>query len=291
MRIATHNGSFHADDTFAIAALLMLWPGAHVIRTRDQQVMASCDLRVDVGLGNDPDTGDFDHHQKGGAGQRPNGIRYASFGLVWKQFGARITGCELAAGKVDEKLVQIIDGHDNGQTLFDARFDKVACKSVDHVVSLLNPLWDEQPGPDDYDAAFDEAVMLAQTILRREIARALGQIKAAARIREAIAQAEDPRLVELDSFMPWREVLVDEAPAALLVVFPNTSGWAVQAVPQRLDAFANRIDLPKEWAGKTDADLEAVSGVQGAAFCHTGRFFAAARTRQAALALARKALA
>ena len=51
-----------------------------------------------------------------------------------------------------------------------------------------------------------------------------------------------------------------------------------------------RADLPAAWAGLTDKDLEAVCGVEGATFCHNGRFVAAAKTRDAALAMAELAV-
>ncbi|WP_143347946.1 MYG1 family protein, partial [Ensifer sp. 1H6] len=44
------------------------------------------------------------------------------------------------------------------------------------------------------------------------------------------------------------------------------------------------------WAGLTNADLEAACGVAGATFCHNGRFIAAAKTREAALAMAELAV-
>ena len=64
MKIATHNGAFHADDAFSVAALLRVYPGADVVRTRDAGTLAACDLRVDVGGADCPETGDFDHHQR-----------------------------------------------------------------------------------------------------------------------------------------------------------------------------------------------------------------------------------
>ena len=43
--------------------------------------MDSADIVIDVGGQYDPDAGRFDHHQRGGAGERENGIPYSSFGL------------------------------------------------------------------------------------------------------------------------------------------------------------------------------------------------------------------
>src|SRR5271154_3301935 len=102
MKVATHPGNFHADDVFAIAALGLAAGPLQVIRTRDETVAADCDARVDLGGRSDPARGDFDHHQKGGAGERSNGIPYASFGLVWRQYGLQLAGSEQAAEAIDE---------------------------------------------------------------------------------------------------------------------------------------------------------------------------------------------
>ena len=91
MKIVTHSGSFHQDELFAVAALLFIFPDAEVIRTRDDAVIKSADIAVDVGGIDDPNKERFDHHQEGGAGKRANGIPYASFGLVWKKYGEIIT--------------------------------------------------------------------------------------------------------------------------------------------------------------------------------------------------------
>ncbi len=64
-----------------------------IVRTRDEALLAAADVRVDIGGRSDPASGDFDHHQRGGAGERANGIRYASFGLVWRHHGARSGRC------------------------------------------------------------------------------------------------------------------------------------------------------------------------------------------------------
>ena len=88
--IATHNGNFHADDVFAVAALKNIFPAAKLIRTRDLAVIANADIVVDVGGIFDTETNRFDHHQKGGAGARDNGIPFSSFGLIWQKYGLTI---------------------------------------------------------------------------------------------------------------------------------------------------------------------------------------------------------
>src|SRR5690242_16967368 len=119
MKVATHPGNFHADDVFAIAVLELVHGGLEIVRTRDPEAQATADLRVDVGGRSDPATGDFDHHQKGGAGERENGLRYASFGLVWREHGAALAGSAEAAAAIDERLVCGVDANDVGQPLIE----------------------------------------------------------------------------------------------------------------------------------------------------------------------------
>lgn len=292
MRIATHDGSFHADDVFAVAALRRVDPAAEVVRTRDPEALAACDARVDVGLRSDADAGDFDHHQRGGAGERPNGIPYASFGLVWREHGMPLcAGSERVAAEVDERLVQGIDALDTGITLTRSEVAGIRPATVSDVVGALNPAWDEPSGTEVLDADFAAAVEWAGQVLDRQIALAGSRDRARALVVEAIGRAGDPRLVELDRRMPWFEPVVREAPEALFVVFPKRDGWGLQAVPRELGAFANRRDLPAAWAGLTGADLAAVTGVPDAVFCHPKRFVAAAGSREGVLALVARALA
>ncbi len=301
MRVATHSGSFHADDVFALAALSLLVAAEpalgplEIVRTRDPEQLAAAELRVDVGQRDDPSTGDFDHHQRGGAGERPNGIRFASFGLVWREFGARIAGggdnAATVAERLDQTLVQAVDANDTGQTISSALIADVAPMTVSHAIAAFNPNWDEDGSAAAKRAAFDEALVFATGILSRELASAQAQVRAAELVRSAIARAQDPRLIELDQGLPWHRELVPTAPEALYVVYPREQDWGLQAVPRVLGEFANRKDLPEAWAGRSDAELAEITGVPDARFCHIGRFMAVAGSREGALELARQALA
>jgi uncharacterized UPF0160 family protein len=290
VRVATHPGTFHADDVFAIAVLRLVHGPLDVVRTRDEDVQAAADLRVDVGGRSDSATGDFDHHQKGGAGERANGIRYASFGLVWRAHGAELSGGQDAADAIDERLVQGVDANDTGQTISQSLVDGVRPMTVSGVIAAMNPSWDEDLEPEQEDARFEEAVALATRILERELAGAAAFARAHALVRAAIERAADPRVIELDRNMPWRDAVVTGAPEALYVVYPKSDGWGMQAVPRALGEFANRRDLPAEWAGLSGDELAAVTGVPDAIFCHGSRFYVSARSRQGIEELARRAL-
>lgn len=292
MKVATHDGSFHADDVFAIAVLRLRTPDLEIVRTRDPERIAACDARVDVGLRSDPATGDFDHHQRGGAGTRANGIPYASFGLVWKAYGAEIcAGDAQVAAEVDSYLVQGIDALDGGVTLTKSLIDDVRPMTVSDFVGAMNPAWDEELTPAEQDARFLAAVEKAEGIIERAMSTAAARARAHRLVRAAMARAEDPRLIELDRKMPWHEPVVTGAPEALYVIYPKSDGWGLQAVPRAVGAFGNRKDLPAAWAGLEGAALADVTGVPDAIFCHGKRFMAAAASREGVLELARQALA
>jgi uncharacterized UPF0160 family protein len=296
MVIATHDGSFHADEVFAVAALSLLGDPLEVVRTRDPDALKAADLRVDVGFRDDAHAGDFDHHQRGFEAARANGVRYASFGLVWREFGARVCGDDTeVATAVDETLVQTVDANDTGQRLTETIIDGVRPFSISAVIGGFNAQWDETLSPEQARARFDAALALARDLLAREIAAAASGRRAERIVRAAIAAASDlrsdPRIVELTVNAPWKRVLVPEAPDALFVIYPKRQGFGLEAVPAALGSFENRRDLPAAWGGLEGPDLVAVTGVDDALFCHAKRFLAVASSHEGITRLAELALA
>ena len=193
--IATHNGNFHADDVFSIAALKLVFPSFNLIRTRNLDIIAKADLVIDVGGEYNPDAGRFDHHQRGGAGERENGIPYSSFGLIWQKYGLEICqGNQDVANSVDAGLVSTIDAIDCGHV------EGVSQGiSLSQTISMFNPTWQEDS---HFDSCFDEAVDFASRVLTRFIASANGGISAKEIVAKAIENAEDPRVIVLDKYTP-----------------------------------------------------------------------------------------
>jgi len=291
MIVATHPGNFHADDVFAVAVLELVHGRLEVLRTRDPERQAAADLRVDVGGRHDPATGDFDHHQRGGAGERENGIRYASFGLVWRAHGEALAGSPDAAAAIDERLVCGVDANDVGQTLIEPLIGDIRPMSVSGVIAALNPAWDEALSPEEEDARFAQAVALAREMLERELAGAAAFGRARDLVAAAIRRAEDPRVIELGSNMPWRDAVVTSAPEALYVVYPKSDGWGAQAVPRELGSFENRLSFPADWRGRSGGDLASATGVDDAVFCHAAGFYASAGSRDGIVALVAASIA
>jgi len=286
--IATHNGNFHADDVFSIAALKAIFPTFKLIRTRDLALITKADIVIDVGGEYDADTGRFDHHQRGGAGERENGIPYSSFGLVWKKYGLTLCeGNQEVADSVDAGLVSTIDAIDCGY-VEGATAGIIQGISLSQTISMFNPTWQENG---DFDSCFDEAVNFAARVLTRFIASSNGGINAKAIVAQAIEQAEDPRVIVLEKYTPWKRTVHALSTEALYMVYPSGSGpWRIQTVPVEPGSFDDRKPLPTAWAGLSDQDLQEVTGIEDAMFCHNGLFIAGTQSFESTMKMAAMAL-
>ncbi|CAA6828074.1 MAG: MYG1 protein [uncultured Thiotrichaceae bacterium] len=284
LTIATHNGNFHADDVFSIAALKSIFPSFKLIRTRDLALIAKADIVIDVGGEYNADAGRFDHHQRGGAGARENGIPYSSFGLVWQKYGLEICeGNQDVANAVDKGLVSKIDAIDCGHV--EGIYDGI---SLSQTISMFNPTWQEES---HFDSCFDEAVEFAVILLARFIASANGGISAKSIVAEAIDNAEDPRVIVLEKYTPWKRTVHALSEEALYMVYPSQTGqWRIQTVPVELGSFEDRKSLPKPWAGLSDKELQEATGIDDAMFCHNGLFIAGAESFESTMKMASIAL-
>ena len=283
LTIATHNGNFHADDVFSIAALKSVFPSFKLVRTRDLELIAKADLVIDVGGEYDADAGRFDHHQRGGAGERENEIPYSSFGLIWQKYGLEICdGNQKVANAVDAGLVSTIDADDCG---YGERVDGI---SLSRTISMFNPTWQEES---DFDAGFDEAVEFASRLLTRFIASAHAGISAKSIVAKAIEDAEDPRVIVLEKYTPWKKTVHALSEEALYMIYPSQTGqWRIQTVPVEPGSFENRKPLPKQWAGLSNQELKDVTDIDDAMFCHNGLFIAGAESFESTMKMATIAL-
>ncbi|MEI6843488.1 MAG: MYG1 family protein [bacterium] len=289
--ITVHNSKFHADDVFSVATLFLLFEKEYdisVVRTRDQKIIDESDYAVDVGDSYDPEKNRFDHHQIGGAGKRENGIPYASFGLVWKKFGEELCGSNIVAEKIDLALVQGIDATDNGIEISKATFPDVYMYDIGDFVDMFTPTWKESG--ETLDQTFLEVVSYAKMILLREIKRYTDKMEAREKVIEVYKQSSDKRIIIFDRTYPADEFL-SEFPEPVFKIAPKDDGtWMVTAINSGKYSFASRKLLPEKWAGKRDTELQEVTGIPEAIFCHNGRFIAVTQTKDSAIRMAQMAL-
>lgn len=280
--LVTHDQGFHADDVFAVATLELLFGSLNIKRTRDERVIARADFVVDVGCVYDEQKNRFDHHQEGGSGARENGIPFASFGLVWKAYGATLCKSQEVALIIDRKLVCAVDAIDNGVNLTTSSFTDASDYSISSVIGSLNPTEFE---PKEYDVLFKKAVSIAKMVIEREIAGARALMSFKEVFAKAVKESSDKRFVLLSEEISrniWQNFTSD-FPELLFVIVPRGNAFSLRAIRKHPSSFENRKDLPLSWAGKRDLELEEVTGVKGATFCHNKRFVATASSKEAIL--------
>jgi uncharacterized UPF0160 family protein len=271
----THDGTFHADEVTACALLILfnLIDEDKVIRTRDLEVLATCEYVCDVGGFYDPDKKLFDHHQVDYQGP------LSSAGMILKYLHS--IGC-LKSNEYDffnHTLVMGVDAHDNGRDPL-----LIGHSSFSHIVSNFTPIrYDCSPA--EQNRAFHEALQFVYHHLKRLWDR-FNYTQSCHEIVMKCMQTCKECLI-FDQSLPWLEIFFEmngEKHPAQFVVMPSGSHWKLRGIPPSYqERMKVRIPLPQEWAGLLDEDLKAVSGISGAVFCHKGRFISVWETKEDAL--------
>jgi uncharacterized UPF0160 family protein len=294
--LVTHSGWFHADDVCAAAVLQTILPEAGVVRTRDASLLRAYEdqaITFDVGGRCDPAAGYFDHHMSG-AREREDGTIYSSFGLIWQAYGREY----LTSQGVDEDFIEDmftafdadvvlpIDKIDTG-SLSPAQIGETAAISLPAVVDAFNAA-----DPDQANAQFTKIVNMTMKMLEAKTMQYLEIAKDHQMVADAVAVQGGAQVLELPKsadFQPSLDKLGTDH--VLYVIQPSSSGgFGLSCARPHAGTYENLRDLPAEWGGLTGADLEELTGVTGATFCHTALFFAACDTLEAARELAQLAL-
>lgn len=286
--IGTHNGKFHSDDVLACAILCALSSNMSIwiLRTRDSEMLAQCDICVDIGGGK------FDHHQAGFNKTRENGIKYASAGLIWKAYGKNFinlllkkyfpeTNCDTDSifEAFDASCIALVDCEDNGIKI------ETHCFSF---ISSFLPWFSNNL--DDFNKQFHQVLLTTIAVLEQQLKTAIAKEIAKDIILSNwnnVNYFHDGILEIPSQTMFWEEAVIHINASTKVnkinfVIFPySDGGWAAQCVsPSLKNGFKQRIPFPIEWAGQTEK-LAEISGVKGATLCHNGRFFVRATTKEA----------
>lgn len=286
VKIVTHDGHFHIDDVFAVAALMLLYPDAEIIRTRDEEKIAEADMVVDVGAKYSPEEKFFDHHQPEGAGKRENGIPYAAFGLVWKEYGETLSGSKEVAELIDNILVASIDATDNGFKLSVPMIEGVKEYGIEDYLDLYIYGVETE---DEMNKRFKTALNFAQDVLKKEIETNNKKVHEWREVKKIYENSEDKKIIFLPKHLSWKQILIPTE--AIYVVADRLDGkWQAMAVPKHPKSYELKKPFPSSWAGKTGENLAEISGVKDATFCHRNLFLAVAKTKEGAVQLAQKAL-
>jgi len=271
----THDGTFHADEVTACALLELfgLIDPEKIRRTRILDELKSCEYVCDVGGIYNPEKKRFDHHQvdyKGplsSAGMvleylRQNGI------IIQKEFDC-----------INNSLVRGVDAHDNGKDPQIAGY----C-TFSQVISNFTPIHYDVD-PKEQDAAF----MQAKTFAVGHLSRLIQRFQYNQSCRETVAQAmNDFRdCLMFEKAIPWMDTFFEldgERHPARFVIMPSGKFWKLRGIPPNTDEKMKvRHPLPEEWAGLLENELQKITGISGAIFCHKGRFISVWATKNDAL--------
>lgn len=294
MKFGTHNGIFHCDEVVGIAILEIAYihTDTYVVRTRNLDELNKLDIVIDIGGGM------FNHHIPGFNVCRPTGEKYASAGLVWKEFaeetiknvmteeGMSINEDEIKVIKeqIDKEIIVPVDMEDNGE------------KISNHTFSFIPKFLPSWLGTPNYDDAFNRVQAIVFDILKEIIKDKVVQVAAKKELQKRYDFINDGILEIPTQTMPWLEDVVSYNEShdyrVKFVIFPYPAGgWAAQSVPPSIEKkFEQLISFPKEWAGGNEKTLPEISGIIDATFCHNGCFFARAKSKDAILKMCRIAM-
>jgi len=270
--LGTHNGSFHADEVTACALLLLFdqIDFDKIIRTRNLDDLRTCDYVCDVGGMYEPTIRRFDHHQMDYYGS------LSSAGMILKYLKDEKVIDEKLFLYLNRSLVMGVDAIDNGKAT-----TMVGHCSFSAVIANFVPI---RHNVDEkiMDGAFFQAVEFAFGHLKRLV----DKFHYIQECREVIKQEMDknePVMVFKES-MPWMESFFDlggEKHPAVFLIMPTGKQWKLRGIPPSYEKRMQvRVPLPKEWAGLIDHELKEKTGIQGAVFCHKGRFISIWETKE-----------
>jgi len=271
----THDGTFHADEVTACALLELFRQIDHdkIIRTRDMQILATCEYVCDVGGIYNPERKRFDHHQVDYKGP------LSSAGMVLEYLKQKEIVSQKEFDFLNSSLVRGVDAHDNGKDLQVSGF----C-SFSQVISNFTPIhYDVEP------EVQDKAFLEAETFTVGHLERLLERFHYNYSCREVVehAMAEFRDCLIFDAPMPWMDLFFEldgDRHPAKFVIMPSGKYWKLRGIPPSSDEKMKvRHPLPEKWAGLLENELKHITGIKGAIFCHKGRFISVWKTKEDAL--------
>lgn len=271
----THDGTFHADEVSACALLLVsdLIDKDKVKRTRNPEVLETCEYVCDVGGIYDPAKKRFDHHQADYKGE------LSSAGMILrylKQIG-KLSDQEFAL--LNESMIMGIDWHDNGV----AGQLKGIC-TFSHVISGFVPV-SYSASSEEQTAGFFKALDFSVHHIQTLLDRHRYNRSCRGEVEKKMAEYRDCLI--FDEALAWMESFFDldgERHPAKFVIMPTGEHWKLRGIPPSLEErMSVRQPLPESWAGLLEDELKKVSGIEGAIFCHKGRFISVWQNREDAL--------
>ena len=276
--LCIHDGAFHLDDV-TVAALAnqynmykfgeeYLLENFDVHRSRDPKFLKQFET---VGIIADVGNGEFDHHQKD-AKLRPNGVKYAATGLIWKQMGVDFIKlvCEKndyvsseeavnwAAKMFDSNICQPIDNTDNFGP-------KKYPNPLSEMISSFNSedIYDDNSQYDN----FIDAVNIVEPLIHKSLEKYARQCKEYDELTKIINASENAeRIVLPKHFAPT--LFIGRDSNVHYIAYPADNGkWNISSLDsERWPILFTSEQMP------------------GCTFVHPSKFLAVFDTKEHALA-------
>ena len=178
----THFGtSFHSDDVYGAVMLGLLMDDLRLVRLSHEEFAKLSPEDLSGKIVFDVGGGKYDHHQKEGngyhkllaEGRKP--VPYASFGLLWEDFGMELVKKRYQGYSddfynymylyVEYNLAREIDAGDNGIFPQSRGTDgSYRILSLPAIISLLNPVKNQEETQEDLDIALKFAKRTIETV-------------------------------------------------------------------------------------------------------------------------------
>jgi len=179
--LITHNGIFHADEVFAIAALRAAGHDYEIVRSRNHEIIETADIVVDVGGVYNPAAFRFDHHHF-----QKDDEQYgrSAFGLVAEYLWGTDDDNEVMAD-----LVKAVDARDT-------RVNYDPNNTWDRYLGYLGDLNALDIQGIDQEVAFSKALNFAEKIIREIFSPAAGKIFGELEAAAAASRSEKEKIFE-----------------------------------------------------------------------------------------------
>lgn len=263
MKGITHAGRFHADDVLSAALLYLTFGITEFIRTSnvDYVDIGENDIVFDIGGGK------FDHHQKDSK-VRENGIPYAAFGLLWKEYASKLGLNDWAIDQFDKDFAQYIDQTDNfGQVKYPNTFS-----------AMISAMWNKDI--DNFNEVITMTVPFLDGLIKRYLSL-VGQYKAA---EKEIYGSENYCGVKGQVSIFVTDMHYDSQVLKALdvkyVIEP-----ALRAPIEYVGTAVSLCSMDSE-----NYPIEAIEGKDGCYFIHKNKFTSGFNTKESAISAANKSL-
>jgi len=271
----THDGSFHADEVTACALLHLfdLIDADKIHRTRDPEILHQCEFVCDVGGIYESERKLFDHHQV----EYDGSLSSAGMILLYLKESKIIDESEFEF--FNRSLIKGVDAHDNGIELAPAG----VC-TYSHIISNFMPI-NYESSNEARNKAFMEAFYFARDHLDRLLRRRRYIQLCCDQVKKAMLPKSDFLL--FDEAIPWMDSFFELGGInhpAKFVVMPTGTHWKLRGIPpSQENHMLVRMPLPQDWSGLMGDDFKNAVGIEGAIFCHKGRFISIWENKQDAL--------